>query len=80
MKKEIILSNNKINKIASLSEKDYWPMEQTMGSNYRCNKAHTRIDRSDDKAINKPDLERLSSNQYDKDHKIFNSLNKEFRT
>ena len=80
MKKEMILSNNKIDEIASSSEEDYWPIEWTMGSNCGCDKAHTRIDGSDNKAINKPDLKRSPSNQHNKDHKIFDSLNKEFRT
>ena len=62
MKKETTLSNNKINKIASSSEEDYWPIEWTMGSNYRCNKTHTRTDGSNNKAINKPDLERSPGN------------------
>ena len=80
IKKEMTLSDDKINKIASLSKEDYWPIEQTMGSNYGCNKAHTRMDGSDDKAINKPDLERSPGNQHDEDHKIFDSLDKEFKT
>ena len=80
MKKETILSNNEINKIASSSEEDYWPIKWMIGSNCRCNKAHTRIDRSDDKAISEPNLERSPSNQHDEDHKIFNPLDKEFRT
>ena len=38
------------------------------------------MNRSDDKAINKPDLERLPGNQHDEDHKIFDPLDKEFGT
>ena len=38
------------------------------------------MDGSDDKAINKPDLERSPGNQHDKDHKVFDPLDKEFRT
>ena len=80
MKKETTLSNNKINKIASSSKEDYWPIEWTMGSNHRYDKAHTRTDGSNNKAINKPDLERSPGNQHDKDHKVFDPLDKEFRT
>ena len=62
IKKEMTLSNNKIDKIASSSEEDYWPIEWMMGSNCGCNKAHIRMDGSNDKAINKPNLERLPGN------------------
>ena len=62
MKKEMTLSDDEIDEIASSSEEDYWPMEWMMGSNCRCNKAHTRMDGSDNKAISKPDLKRLPSN------------------
>ena len=51
-----------------------------MGSNCECDKAHIRIDGSNNKAISKPNLERSPSNQHNKDHKIFDSLDKEFRT
>ena len=79
----VFLSNDSTNlshEVVMTCSVTYWPIEWTMRSNYRCNKAYIRIDRSDNKAINKPNLERSPGNQYNKDHKVFNSLNKEFRT
>ena len=38
------------------------------------------MDGSDNKVINKPNLEKSPSNQHDEDYKVFDPLNKEFRT
>ena len=81
MKEELTLSDEEINEIAELSEEDYWPNEWMVGSNYRYNKAHIRMDGSK-KAIdtNKPDLEGSPGNQHDEVHKVIDPLDEKYRT
>ncbi|ODM21415.1 hypothetical protein SI65_02258 [Aspergillus cristatus] len=63
----------------SSSEEEYWPNEQTVGSNSGSNEAHTRMDGSE-KAINKPVHEKSLSKLPNQDWSANDFLDEEYST